>query len=546
MKKLAILLCLCMVASLLPFSSLAEDYSNTYCNPLAVPLMNGSDRSGGAPDADHIFAMGDMIVSHLDYAGSRFVNNFGGKISRAAENASRTSADPTGLYVDDTWYIFASQGNNWKSKDFKTWEFFETDARVMAPTVEKINGKWYNAGNGSPLYVSDSIEGPYTECGKFVTPEGNSLVPNNSDVNLFADEDGRAYLYWGMGPGIMGAELDVEKPYQLITEPKQLIGFNREHDWERMGNNNQNYENGYPEGAQMFKKDGVYYLTFAIAGTQYDTYAIGTYKSTEGPLSGFVAQDVPVARSTEGQVCGTGHGSIMEDGNGNLWCFYTVIISYEGDFERRIGVDAAYIDENGNLLSYSGTDTPQFIPSAAADPAKGTDAGLFNISERQDFWASSYSTGRNPVYALDGSYLSWWQPEQEDADKLLLVSLKALYNVSSVQILWKELGDKFVRDNAIQYVIEGRDPETGEWVTLVDKSANTDSIIVSYDTFDTYQTKFVRVRILGCTAEEVDGIGIIEFNVFGENKSIVEAENKVWPGDYVNGEFVSFIEPTEK
>lgn len=51
-----------------------------------------------------------------------------------------------------------------------------------------------------------------------------------------------------------------------------------------------------------------------------------------------------------GAVRGGGHGSIAEGPNGQLWCFYTVNVGYEGDMERRLGADPAYVTEDGVLV----------------------------------------------------------------------------------------------------------------------------------------------------------------------------------------------------
>lgn len=100
----------------------------------------------------------------------------------------------------------------------------------------------------------------------------------------------------------------------------------------------------------MLKYKGVYYLIWATAGTQYDTYCMGAYKSFEGPLSGFEIQKQPAALNEGGRLLrGTGHGSIVEGPDETLWCFYTVNIGLENDMERRIACEPVAVDENGDM-----------------------------------------------------------------------------------------------------------------------------------------------------------------------------------------------------
>lgn len=531
-----------------------EDEALTYINPLPLPEIpvSGDGLNSGVISEDP-FMIGNMIANVFIPNGEaathmRFQTMFRGTGTYVTEQATRSTADPYALYYQDTWYLYGSNSALWVSEDFSNWRFVDLktvdgeDMSFTAPSVtvytdQNGNDKFYMAWNSSNLYVADSPEGPFTDLGP-VTWQGRTLksyaqeegIPGNDDVCPFVDDDGRMYFYWGMGPGVWGAEVDPENPTVLITEPKEIIAFDKEDEWQRFGQHNQDYENGFPEGAMMVKINGTYYLTWASAGTQYDSYAQGAYKSTEGPLSGFVRQERPITNTDdimEGTVRGGGHGSVVVGPNGTIWNFYTVNIGYEGDMERRIGCDPVAIDENGDLYVPTHSENPQYVPGVLSHPELGNETGAVELTARQGYYISSYSEGRHPVYAIDDSTLTWWQPAADDEDPFYLVSLKGNYYVQDFRILWKEVG--FAPGDGettapFQYTIEvfyGTEnpllPENADqWVTVVDKSGNTEDLIMDYVHLDEpVLANFVRLNITGW-AEDIEP-GVVEFAAFGES-----------------------------
>jgi len=283
--------------------------AKTYVNPLCLPRIPIVTASNKGKISDDPFALSRMILQGLPETHKRFETLFGGLIPYVCENDTRSTADPSGLYYQGIWYVYGSQGALWSSKDFVNWDFTDLSyAYTMAPTIAIRTGddgkdKFYLAGNSTELFVANNPKGKFTSVGAFMY-NGKRISPQNNDVDIFVDDDNRMYLYWGMGPGIYGAELDVNNPTKLLTEPKELIEFDPNNQYERFGQHNQNWENGFPEGAWVIKYRGTYYLTWATAGTQYDTYCIGAYKSTTGPLEGFSIQKRPVTQNINGLVMG--------------------------------------------------------------------------------------------------------------------------------------------------------------------------------------------------------------------------------------------------
>lgn len=505
---------------------------DTYCNPIVLPdyplmpVLNGKNYVGTGEwgrgdkqfvrDADLILETeGPDALPRLPFGGGPT------PFHRDAENDVRATADPSCLYYEGRWYLYCTGGMVYDSADFVHWTS-HPDAtwlpisEPMAPTVEVFRGKFYATANSVPLHVSDSPLGPWKQVGEWVLPDGREMLAN--DPMIFRDGE-RLYLYWGLGLGIFGAELDPEKPNHLITTPRRLIRFDGNHAWERMGTNNENWGFGCPEGSWMYRHDGKYYLTYSVCGTEFYSYCMGAYVS-DSPLGEFRLQKKnPISRSDRGLIRGGGHGSIVDGPEGTIWCFYTIPVCIDHVFERRIGIDPCGIDENGELYALTGCDAPQFRPGALKHPEAGNATGLVSCTAFALSDASSYAPGHRPMYALDEVLHTWWQPAAEDAAPYLAVSLGAGYYISAVRLLWKDVGLNFAENvypGAYRYVIEGAAAEDGEdWFTLVDASENTEDLSVDYRPFEERLLGKIRIRILGAPKGVTPGI--LNFTAFGES-----------------------------
>jgi len=306
-----------------------------YCNPLNVPYryqFNADPRRGGALQI------------------------------------CREAADPSLIQFQGRYYIFASMTLGvWVSDDLVHWESHRLPDELplydYAPDV-RVLGDWvyFCASNREHpcdrWRTKDILNGPYERI------EGSFPF---WDPNLFRDDDGRVYFYWGCSnqTPIYGVELDAEtmlpegEKAALIEGRPFAVGF------ERVGENNSTLpasdaeveakyqafvkaqgvpetmipadmkplirgmfsNRPYIEGAWMDKHDGKYYLQYAAPGTQYNTYADGVYVS-DHPLGPFtLAGNNPYSYKPGGFLPGAGHGSTMADRQGNLWHTATMRIS---------------------------------------------------------------------------------------------------------------------------------------------------------------------------------------------------------------------------
>ena len=301
------------------------------------------------------------------------------------------------------------------------------------------------------------------------------------DPDMFCDDDGRVYFYWGCSntSPIWGVELDPET-MTPIGEKKELI-FGRENElgYERPGNNGivdkessvlyksmkpfYNEATGklelppqmaqipglnaealtamfhavgkpYIEGAFMTKHDGTYYLQYACPGTQYNTYADGVYTS-KSPLGPFTLQaSNPFSSKPGGFMTGAGHGSTIADKYGNYWHASTMRISVNHDFERRVGLFPAGFDADGVLYcNQNFADYPHEIPAGKFDAAAQAPEWML-LSYRKPVTASSTAEGSNPANAVDEDCRRWWSAGSSTPGEWLCVDLGKDCDVRAVQV----------------------------------------------------------------------------------------------------------------
>ncbi len=390
----------------------------------------------------------------------------------------REGADPTLIFFKGTYYAFVSMSAGfWYSKDLLNWEFRPAENLLIydyAPDVRQIGDHLYFCAsrrekNCPILRTTDPLNGEFEEV--------NAPFPF-WDPDLFQDDDGRVYLYWGCTntQPIWGVEMD-PKTMEPIGEKVPLIyGRETELGYERPGDNGvATKENSvvwqhlkrmynpetrriefpagvdsmggysaeamtamflavgkpYIEGAFMTKRGGKYYLQYACPGTQYNTYADGVYVG-ESPLGPFTLQKSnPYSGKPGGFITGAGHGSTIQDAYGNFWHAATMRISINHDFERRIGLFPAGFDRDGVLYcNQNFADYPHEIP-----------AGKFDAASQQPKWMLlSYhkpvtaSSGAKPELAVDENIRTWWSADSAQPGQWLCVDLEKQEDVRAIQV----------------------------------------------------------------------------------------------------------------
>lgn len=426
----------------------------------------------------------------------------------------RELADPTALWFEGKWYLYPSCDLAWVSADEgRTWQHHPLNVRDIgyAPTVVRHRGRFLLMASDSAIYSGPTPLGPFEPIGKLQMPAIPGL-PSQIDPMLFSDDDGRLYYYWGCTPksGIWGVELDAADPTRVIGAPKELIPFLPDtYPWERTGSSNQNPNSGWMEGGWMLKHHGRYYLTYSAGGTQYRTYAMGCYVG-DSPLGSFAPQKRnPIFRTTSGLVTGTAHGCIVPGPRGELWTFYTVFAGVAHGFERRVGLDRAALDAQGELYVPAATTTPQALPGDASTEAWPA------LNESEANLGSSNAPNTSGRLAADNSLTTWWLPDAGDTAPSLTAHFLARASIRGARVIWRDAGlDTTSGKNpgAFRYRIEA-ETAPGTWTTLIDRSESTEDFLIDYRECAPTSATRARLVILG----HPPGIqpAVAEFTVFG-------------------------------
>lgn len=348
--------------------------------------------------------------------------------------ACREAADPTLILFHDTYYLFASMSAGfWYSSDLLNWKFTPAEDLLIydyAPDVREIGG-WLvfcasRRGTNCPiLRTKDPLNEPFEQV---------SAPFDFWDPDMFQDDDGRVYFYWGCSNAdpIYGVEMDPET-LTPVGEKKALI-HDRENElgYERPAGNGD--IKPYIEGAFMTKLRGRYYLQYACPGTEYNTYSDGVYVS-DSPLGPFTLQKSnPFSSKPGGFITGAGHGSTIEDRYGNLWHTATMRISVNHLFERRIGLFPAGIDGDGTLYCcQSFADYPHRIPEGRFDPRKLAPEWML-LSYKAPVTASSTAEGSSPENAVNEDIRTWWSAGTDRPGEWIAADLGAVKDVRAVQV----------------------------------------------------------------------------------------------------------------
>ncbi len=338
-----------------------EYIPQTYCNPL------------------------DIDYTYMVYNSSRNISY-------------RSGADPAVIEFRGEYYMFVTRSfGYWHSSDLVHWDFIKPTQWFFegcnAPTAFNYKDSLVYfagdpAGYGSILYTDDPQSGMWTPTA--------SITENIQDSELFIDDDGKTYLYWGSSNvyPIRVKELNRIDRFLETGVQKELINLDEEqHGWERFGENNfhPNLKEGYMEGASMTKYNGKYYLQYAAPGTQFNVYGDGVYvgDSPLGPFS--YMKNNPMSFKPGGFTNGAGHGMTLKQTNGQYWHFATMALASNSQWERRLCMFPTFFDNDGFMHANTEYgDYPRFGPE---HPTKaGQHCGWMLLSYKGNTTVSSSLT----------------------------------------------------------------------------------------------------------------------------------------------------------
>ncbi|MDG0791290.1 family 43 glycosylhydrolase [Cohnella ginsengisoli] len=236
---------------------------------------------------------------------------------------------------------------------------------MWAPDAAYKNGTYYfyfphpsdtnwNSSWKIGVATSSQPDSGFTVQGYIPGLPGSNMI----DPNVFRDDDGTYYLYAGGGGVSYGAKLGSD----MMSIDGPIAQFTELQD--------------YHEAPWVFKKDGLYYMTYADGNPGANRMRYATSANPLGPWTNRGILLDPVAGSE------TTHGSVVAY-KGNWYLFYhTAKVSNNGTL-RNTSVDRLYFNADGTIQKVVQTEdgVPAVGPRSTATEVKYYDIVNANDSE---------------------------------------------------------------------------------------------------------------------------------------------------------------------
>lgn len=461
----------------------------------------------------------------------------------------RSGADPAVVEFMGEYYMFVTRSHGyWHSTDLVDWTFI------------RPKSIWYPQGCNAPaahnykdslLYMTGDPSGAmsilYTDDPKSGVWEAvPAILHDLQDPDLFIDDDGQAYMFWGSSNfyPIRGKKLNMKDRFLVESETFELFNTDSTaHGWERFGENHSDRNiRAYIEGAWMTKHNGRYYMQYGAPGTEFNVYGDGVYVADD-PMGPYEYQaHNPVSYKPGGFMNGAGHGSTVLDLDGNYWHFATMSLSAIVNWERRICLYPTFFDEDGIMYcdnEYG--DYPHHSPSQK--DKKGAFTGWMLLSYGKPVTASSYAEGaakkaegfsdaNRPVVSLDfkpqnivdENCKTYWLAENNGADEWVCIDMEEECDVYALQINYFDHETQFYNkvDGLKQrYVVEGSS-DGDRWFVIEDRSRSDKDAPNAYIQLEEPKAaRYVRYRNVSVSSPY---LAISDIRVFGKGRGEAPAQ----------------------
>ena len=254
---------------------------------------------------------------------------------------SHDIAPPRGCDLMDKYHVYSTDdmvhwvdhGQILEAKDVPWGHPLANNATFMwAPDCVYKNGKYYfyfphpdKDPWGSNFKIGIAVSDKPASDFK-VLPEPLKGTPENGQIDpcVFIDDDGQTYFYYGGGGHCFGAKLK-DNMIELDGELQPMTGL---HD--------------FHEATWVFKRNGIYYLTYSDNTQPYNQLR---YATSNNPLGPWLHRGVYLTPTN----CETSHGSVVEY-KGQWWAFYhSADLSGGNGALRSICVDKLFFNEDGTI-----------------------------------------------------------------------------------------------------------------------------------------------------------------------------------------------------
>ncbi|MBO7640538.1 MAG: family 43 glycosylhydrolase [Bacteroidales bacterium] len=418
--------------------------------------------------------------------------------------------EPVVLIHQDDYYLFVSHRRGyWYSPDFQNWTYVDAP-NYPAGVVSVVEFKGELIGcsmNNKNVYKAvDPKKGVWEKIGELSSDR-------YGDANLFADDDGRLYLYFGWSQimPIQVVELDTTT-FKEKSAPRALFFSDiKNHGFEvrkpedviySIFNGRREYnpeELPWIEGPWMTKYKGKYYLQYAAIGLEFISYSHGIYVS-DNPMGPFTySEHNPLTFKTSGFQVGAGHGSTFFDKKGNLWTICMIPAHY-GETGRgsELAIYPAAIDQDGVMYADTGYgDYPQYYPADRKVGGADNYTGWKLLSYKKRTEVSSTFGNYLPVNALDEDFLTCWAAATGDPGEYFMVDLGDIATIHAIQLNWDHIGAEMAPMGGFGAPAAQPGPDTRyqcyevavssngtSWTTIISKPENNLELKHDYNEFE--------------------------------------------------------------
>lgn len=221
---------------------------------------------------------------------------------------------------------------------------------AWAPCIveKKINGQYkyfyyFTAAQQIGVAVADHPTGPFVDLGKPLISTKPQGVTRGQiiDPDVFTDPvSGKTYLYWGNG-FLAGAELN-DDMVSINQETVKVF----------------NIHGSFREGAHVFFRNGIYYMSWSIDDTRSPNYSVG-YGHMTSPLSDVKVPDnfVILRKDEKSGIFGTGHHSTIQiPGKDEFYIVYHrfnypkgIRMGDSAGFHREVCIDKLDFNADGSI-----------------------------------------------------------------------------------------------------------------------------------------------------------------------------------------------------
>jgi arabinoxylan arabinofuranohydrolase len=277
------------------------------------------------------------------------------------------TADPAPMVFDGRLYLYTSHDEEVTVNNFFTmndWRLYSTVDMVnwtdhgspasyrtfswgtgdaWAPHGAARNGKFYlyvpiNNSTGSKIgaAVANSPAGPFTDAlGKALISTGGG----NIDPNVFIDDDGQAYLYWG-NPDLYYVKLNADMisfPGSPTKTNLTTAGFGARSNTDRA--------TAYEEGPWFYKRGSLYYLVYPADGTPEKI----SYTTSSGPLGPWMYRGDIMAKESGTGSSFTNHPGVIDYKGHSYFFYHNGALPGGGGYKRSVCLEEFAYNSDGTI-----------------------------------------------------------------------------------------------------------------------------------------------------------------------------------------------------